>query len=287
VAVVAQYLSERGTYSRSSRHASAPDPTASFLFGDLTGYCVHFAHAAVYLYRAMGVPARVATGYAYPARDRGRGSSLLLRGGDAHAWPEIFVRGAGWVVVDVTPATVSEPQMPPLDADLQRMLGEMLRGQLDEQRRASLEVGRPRLALAVVLHAAAALGRGTGAALALLLLLSYLGKAGRRLAYRVAGREQGTRLSYRAALALLVDAGHRRAHGESPEAFASRISSFAPSFGPLVRLAAARRFGSRSADDPGGAKALAKDVAAELRARVPLWRRALGLLDPISWLRGR
>src|SRR5262249_1349796 len=42
---VKRYLEEHGTYSLKSRHAEAEDPVASFLFGDLTGYCVHFAHA--------------------------------------------------------------------------------------------------------------------------------------------------------------------------------------------------------------------------------------------------
>jgi transglutaminase-like putative cysteine protease len=61
---VSEWLSKEGTYSLKSKHASATDPTAHFLFGDKVGYCVHFAHAATYLMRALGVPARVATGYA-------------------------------------------------------------------------------------------------------------------------------------------------------------------------------------------------------------------------------
>src|SRR5262249_40617899 len=63
---VKRWLEEHGSYSRKSHHTDAADPVASFLFGDVTGYCVHFAHAAVYLLRALGVPARVAAGYAVP-----------------------------------------------------------------------------------------------------------------------------------------------------------------------------------------------------------------------------
>src|SRR5690606_26724776 len=62
-----------------------------FLFGDLTGYCVHFAHAAVFLMRAVGVPARVGTGYALPEANRQGGSALLLRNSDQHAWPEVYL----------------------------------------------------------------------------------------------------------------------------------------------------------------------------------------------------
>src|SRR5262249_19192455 len=53
-------LDELGKYSMQHRHAGVPDPTADFLFGDHIGYCVHFAHAAVYLWRTLGIPARVA-----------------------------------------------------------------------------------------------------------------------------------------------------------------------------------------------------------------------------------
>ncbi len=101
---ITQYLGEHGTYSLRSNHAGAEDPTADFLFGDLTGYCVHFAHAAVYLMRSVGVPARVGTGYAVAEANRQGGSGLLLRNTDQHAWPEIFV------------GSVSVPPPPPLVA---------------------------------------------------------------------------------------------------------------------------------------------------------------------------
>lgn len=90
---ITQYLGEHGTYSLRSRHAGAEDPTADFLFGDMTGYCVHFAHAAVYLMRAVGIPSRVGTGYAVAEANRQGGSGLLLRNSDQHAWPEVFVGG--------------------------------------------------------------------------------------------------------------------------------------------------------------------------------------------------
>ncbi len=91
---ITQYLGQHGTYSLRSRHAGAEDPTADFLFGDLTGYCVHFSHAAVYLMRSLGLPARVGTGYAVAEQNRAGGSGLLLRNSDQHAWPELYVGGA-------------------------------------------------------------------------------------------------------------------------------------------------------------------------------------------------
>lgn len=85
---IKRYLDEHMRYTRSARHADAVDPVADFLFGDMTGYCVHSAHASVYLWRSLGLPARMSTGYAANAENR-RGSSLILRGSDAHAWPEL------------------------------------------------------------------------------------------------------------------------------------------------------------------------------------------------------
>ena len=89
------WLGREGIYSLKNEHSGAEDPTASFLFGDRTGYCVHFSHAATYLMRSLGVPARVATGYAVSESARQGGSSLLLSGGASHAWPEVYIDGFG------------------------------------------------------------------------------------------------------------------------------------------------------------------------------------------------
>jgi len=59
VFAITEWLGEHGIYSQRSQHASAEDPTAHFLFGDRTGYCVHFSHAAAFLFRSVGLPARV------------------------------------------------------------------------------------------------------------------------------------------------------------------------------------------------------------------------------------
>lgn len=288
VAAIAEDLSRRGIYSLRSRHASAEDPTASFLFGDMTGYCVHFAHAAVYLYRAAGVPARLATGYQYPAQRRGRGSSMLVRGGDAHAWPEIFVQDVGWVVVDISPMRNLEPPGMPMDPELQRMLGEMLRGQLEDQRRAALELGQTPVGLSQIMATVRLVARGLLGLVAVLLLLSWLGKSWRRLSPRLSRRpEQAPRLAYRLALDRLSEVGLRRARGEPPERFAHRVADRAPSLSPLVRAASARALGSRVVPEPAATLAQARAVRRELRRAVPAWRRALGVLDPISWLRVR
>ena len=127
--MVSLWLSKQGTYSLKSGHASADDPTADFLFGDRTGYCVHFAHAAVYLMRSLGVPARVGAGYAVEEAARQGGSAILLVGRELARLARDLRRrrGLGGRRRARPSAALDPPPQPP-DADLQRLLGELARG---------------------------------------------------------------------------------------------------------------------------------------------------------------
>ncbi|QQR89887.1 MAG: transglutaminase domain-containing protein [Myxococcales bacterium] len=122
VAVVS-WLGSHGTYSLRHGYANAEDPTAAFLFGEKIGYCIHFAHAAVYLLRQLGIPSRVATGYAINEAARQGGSALLLSSADSHAWPEVYFQDLGWIVMDIFPEQSLDSPPPPPDPDLQRLLG--------------------------------------------------------------------------------------------------------------------------------------------------------------------
>jgi len=274
---ITQYLGEHGTYSLRSRHAAAEDPTADFLFGDLTGYCVHFAHAAVFLMREAGIPARVGTGYAVAEANRQGGSALLLRNSDQHAWPEVYVEGVGWVVFDVAPQNVLDPPGDPPDPQLQRLLGEMARGST------ALEDAPqpPRSMRALVDDAWPWFQWSTLGTLAFLLLLGYLIKSFRFVALR---RPGGV---YRKALDQLASVGMIRKWGESPEAFARRLSREAniASLRPLTRRHLGAAFGAH--DGPDVVRAMLRDlkgVSRELRDATPWWLRFLGALNPYSWL---
>lgn len=79
------------------------DSVDEFLFDTRRGFCEHYAAAYVVLMRAMGVPARVVTGYQggeLNPVDR----FLEVRQRDAHAWSEIWSAAAGWTRVDPTAA---------------------------------------------------------------------------------------------------------------------------------------------------------------------------------------
>ena len=273
---VKTYLDEHGIYSLKSRHSGAEDPTASFLFGDLTGYCVHFAHAATYLFRSLGLPARVAAGYAVPELDRAGGSALLIRAGNAHAWPEVYLEGVGWVVMDLVPQTVLDGALAGADPELQRLLGEMLREQLREL---SFEQPGER-------WTPADLARILRYALAASLLSAFGLKIYRRLVPWLAPAAQRPRLAYRAALDRLSELGLRRRFGETREAFAGRVLDRAPSFERLTAAHLRAAFGAGPGADARGLREMSGALRREL-AQLPIWRRALGGLDPISWMRSR
>lgn len=272
------YLDENGSYSRLSHHADASDPTASFLFGDLTGYCVHFAHAAVYLLRSLGVPARVAAGYAVPEADRAGGSAIMIRALNAHAWPEVFLDGVGWVVVDITPARYLDPIAPRADPELQNLLGEMLRRGARPIPGLDPPGGDP-ISLAGLLRGLAGLVLALGA-------VAFGVKGYRALAPRLAAEAALPRIAYRAALDRLGEVGLSRRFGESRERFAARSAAVSASFGALTAVHLRHALGAGAAPS-GEPRRLFAAMRGELRARVPLWRRALGLLDPFVWLRSR
>lgn len=68
-----------------------------------TGFCEHFATGFVVVMRAMGVPARVITGYQGMERNSIDGL-YVVRNNHAHAWAEFWQPGEGWVRADPTAA---------------------------------------------------------------------------------------------------------------------------------------------------------------------------------------
>ena len=273
---VKTHLDENGIYSRKSRHADAADPAASFLFGDLTGYCVHFAHAAAYLYRSLDIPARVAAGYAVEESSRGGGSTLMIRSGDAHAWPEIYLEDVGWVVVDLTPQTTLDEPIQAPDQALQRMLGEMMRQQPGDENLLEDDL-RNKIDLA-------ALARTVFRLLLALLLIAYGIKLYRALSPRFVRSRELYRVAYRAALDRLAGIGLRRRFGESRERFAERARALSPSFAVLTEEHLKSALGSRRLSDGEGLRRMKDGVSREIRQRLPVWRRLLGAINPVSWL---
>jgi len=280
---VSVWLSRVGTYSLKSGHAKAEDPTADFLFGDRIGYCVHFAHAAVYLMRTLGVPARVGAGYVVDEAARQGGSSILVTGANSHAWPEFYIDGVGWVVADVSPAQSMDAPPPPPDPDLQRLLGEMARG-LKPMAQSEDRPLEPLIKTARLLKVWLTRGLGLGVLVSLIAL--YLIKLWRRFAPLVSS--QGlSRLAYRAELDRLAEVSMRRSFGETRERFADRMATLSPSFVLLTQQHLAAKFARHGEVDADQVRQVSRAVAREVRGRVSWWRRWLGALLPWSWLLSR
>jgi hypothetical protein len=78
-------------------------PLDAFLFTDKKGYCQHFAGAAALMLRMLGVPVRVASGFAPGTLDT-KTHEYVVTDLDAHSWIEVWFQGIGWVPFDPTPA---------------------------------------------------------------------------------------------------------------------------------------------------------------------------------------
>ncbi|MFJ9816226.1 DUF3488 and DUF4129 domain-containing transglutaminase family protein [Streptomyces sp. NPDC101151] len=83
-----------------------PDAIANFL-EKKQGFCVHFSFAMAAMARTLGIPARVAVGFA-PGTPQADGAvSVSLK--DAHAWPELYFEGVGWTRFEPTPTRGTVP----------------------------------------------------------------------------------------------------------------------------------------------------------------------------------
>jgi transglutaminase-like putative cysteine protease len=78
------------------------DAVDQFLFTMRAGYCTYYASAMAIMARVAGIPSRVAVGYATGSYDPEHGV-FIVREADAHAWPELYIDGQGWMRWEPTP----------------------------------------------------------------------------------------------------------------------------------------------------------------------------------------
>ena len=69
------------------------------------GYCQQFSFAMAVLARLLGIPSRVA--YGFTSGTPIGGDSWLVTTHDAHAWPELYFQGYGWLRFEPTPSGVT------------------------------------------------------------------------------------------------------------------------------------------------------------------------------------
>ena len=84
--------------------AAAPkgvDPVLWVLNDYKKGFCMYYASAEVLMLRSIGIPARMAVGFAQGNQDPVTGLYTVLKQ-DAHAWPEVYFPNIGWVEFEPT-----------------------------------------------------------------------------------------------------------------------------------------------------------------------------------------
>jgi hypothetical protein len=132
--------------------------------------------------------------------------------------------------------------------------------------------------------------KAAGLALGLLCLLGLMGLYGAKLYRRFAvyfrKSKKAPLLAYRGSLDRLADAGRLRAFGQTRESFAGGLSEACPSFQRLTFLHLESALGRGTSAAPlEKCYALYESAGREIRASAPWWRRALGTLNPFSFLR--
>ncbi|HEY9355246.1 MAG TPA: DUF3488 and transglutaminase-like domain-containing protein [Arthrobacter sp.] len=120
---IQKYLrSAEFTYSLQSPVQGGYDGNGLSVLADFlaqkSGYCIHYASAMAVMARLEGIPSRIAVGYA-PGRLTGATVTVAGQGAlaeyevdarDAHAWPELYFQGLGWVPFEPTPSRGVVPE---------------------------------------------------------------------------------------------------------------------------------------------------------------------------------
>jgi transglutaminase-like putative cysteine protease len=101
----------RDNYSYTTTITQPPpgvDRVQWFLFQSKEGYCEYYASAMVVMLRHLGIPSRLAGGYAPGSLDPATGK-YVVRESSAHTWPEVYFPQYGWIEFEPTPSQAAIP----------------------------------------------------------------------------------------------------------------------------------------------------------------------------------
>lgn len=122
------YLGKSVKYSEETDEVSGDiDFVLKFLDGSKKGYDVHYATAAVMMFRYYGIPARYVEGYLITKDDvkaMKADEPFYIDGTHAHAWAEYYQDGVGWLPFEVTPSYLSIMSKMESYRDISGMLGQ-------------------------------------------------------------------------------------------------------------------------------------------------------------------
>ena len=79
------------------------DPVLWVLFDHKKGFCMYYASAETLMLRSIGIPARMAVGFAEGTRDKDSlKERYIVAYKNSHAWPEVYFPGIGWMEFEPT-----------------------------------------------------------------------------------------------------------------------------------------------------------------------------------------
>ena len=102
------WFTEAGNFVYSINGVSSsntPQALKQFLTKTKKGYCQQFAFGMAVLARLLHIPARVVIGYTQGTLVTT--DTWQVKTSDAHAWPELYFAGAGWLRFEPTPANIA------------------------------------------------------------------------------------------------------------------------------------------------------------------------------------
>ncbi len=301
--------------SHSFRYTLKPDLPSShwlvaFLTNDKRGYCQQFAWAFAVLARLLGIPSRIVVGYT--AGTSTSGTTWQVTTADAHAWPELYFPGEGWLRFEPTPqgpagqgTAVAPPYASGSAGGLPAAKSAGATG-AGGSAGSGHPAGSPGLSRLTRPQSGGVLKLPTvgGSDLWLVILIPVLAlllisapAVARRLTRRrrwlaAAGDAAIAAAAWRELIDDLADFGVRRQPGETPRAMATRIRreadlkpATAEALGRIVTAAEREQY----ARLPGPAAGLPADVLTvrrALAASVPVRQRMRAWLFPTSTLKG-
>jgi protein-glutamine gamma-glutamyltransferase len=288
---IEEYLKANYLYSLRPGIAADGDQLRHFLFDSRKGYCSYFAFSMALMCRSLGIPARVAVGFAVDP-----GMEVLnfyeVRAFQAHAWVEVYFGDLGWIQFDPTSENLAPGEdfslfQGPDKEKLSRLIREILdnEGSLAEEQAPPTAPDPARMAVGGIVRTFWLLARLWYVTLpALYLLILFCAKLlpllpallSRRPRRRARGR-------WRLALMLLSGTGISRKTGESALEYSGRIQPAGIRLTPLAEVYLKSAFGDRfDHEDMGALRSAWGELARSRRERIPVSLRILGLLNPLG-----
>jgi hypothetical protein len=282
------YLAKNSIYTLTPKHETKPgeDPVAPYLFGDMRGYCVHFAHATVYMLRGLGIPSRIATGYLTDL-SQAKDGHILLRMSDRHAWAEIYIQEKGWVPFDIQPEQVESAAETQVDMKLlEELMGKLDPGEeiLPKEKDEDSALENEETQRGIPLPSARQLAELTLIILGIILIAKiYL-----RYSWLLPSSQRRKVIrAHRSAVINLSDIGIKRLPGETWNEFKNRASIILNGDALLTaNLIEILKYApkNKNFDSTKINEALSRQHAA--LSQIPAFKRILGFLNPAAVLGG-